>query len=198
MAFRPEFQPLCGEIIHRDPVPSLDSAISDLLAKETHLHSLSYLASTSTSGSETVLAVAPWFSSSGGPRTTTTTTTRLYCTICKRTGHTDCLCRHPRFCNHCKKTGHTEPRVFQSLFRVTSSGTIAEKATGTSSPSYFYSMISRHVSWYNSIFTVRSFRYSTSTCSDWITAPAPVSIQRVFCLGLLYYLGYVFSLNFRF
>ena len=30
MALRPEFQPLCGRIIHRDPIPSLDSAISDL------------------------------------------------------------------------------------------------------------------------------------------------------------------------
>jgi len=34
---RPEFQPLCGQIIHKDPIPSLDSAISDLIEK-TRLH----------------------------------------------------------------------------------------------------------------------------------------------------------------
>ena len=46
IALRPEFQPLCGQIIHRDPFPSLDSA-SDLVAEETCLHSLSFLASAS-------------------------------------------------------------------------------------------------------------------------------------------------------
>jgi len=32
IALRPEFQLLCGQIIHRDLVPSLDSAIFDLVA----------------------------------------------------------------------------------------------------------------------------------------------------------------------
>jgi len=59
MAIRSEFQLLCGQIIHRDHIPSLDSAISDLVTEETLLHSLSTLTSTSTSESESVLAVAP-------------------------------------------------------------------------------------------------------------------------------------------
>jgi len=59
MALRSELQPLCGQIIHRDRVFSLDFAISDLVTEETHLHSLSTLASTLMSESETTLAVAP-------------------------------------------------------------------------------------------------------------------------------------------
>ena len=59
MALRPQFQPLCGQIIYRDSVLSLDFAVSDLVAEETRLHSLFTLASTPTSGSESVLAVEP-------------------------------------------------------------------------------------------------------------------------------------------
>ena len=110
MAFHPEFQPLCGQIIHRDPVHSLYCAISDLVIEETRLHSLFSLASTLTSESETVLAVTPWSSSSEGPRSMITI--KLYCTIYKRTGHTDRLCRHSRSCNHCKMTGHTRREYF--------------------------------------------------------------------------------------
>ena len=40
---------LSGQIIHRDPVLSLDSIISDLVVEETRLHSLSVLSSASTS-----------------------------------------------------------------------------------------------------------------------------------------------------
>jgi len=117
MALRPEFQPLCGQIIHRDYVPSLHSDVSDLVAEEPRLHSLFTLASTPTSESESVLAVAPWISSLGSQRSTTTRAsntdrTRPYCTVCKGTGHTDCFCCHSRSCNHCKKTGHTERECF--------------------------------------------------------------------------------------
>ena len=70
MALRLEFQPLCGQIIHRDHVPSLDSAIFDLVAEKTRLHSFSTFPSTPTSGSESVLEVAPWSSSAGGQRNT--------------------------------------------------------------------------------------------------------------------------------
>ena len=70
MTFRPKFQPLCGQIIHRDHVTSLDSAIFDLVAEKTRLHSFSTFPSTPTSGSESVLEVAPWSSSAGGQRNT--------------------------------------------------------------------------------------------------------------------------------
>ena len=60
MALHPEFQPLYGQIIYRHPVPNLDSTIFDLVVEEeAHLHSLSTLASTPTSRSESVLAVVP-------------------------------------------------------------------------------------------------------------------------------------------
>jgi len=71
-------QPLCSQIIHRDHVPNLDFAISDLVAEEIRLHSLSTLASTPTCESETVLAVIPWSFSSRGPRSNTHRQTLLY------------------------------------------------------------------------------------------------------------------------
>ena len=40
MALCPEFQPLCGQIIHGDPVPNLNSAVSDLVTEDKRLHSL--------------------------------------------------------------------------------------------------------------------------------------------------------------
>ena len=117
MSLRPEFQPLCGQIIHRDPIPSLDSTVYDLVTEETRLHSLSTIASTPTSGSESVLAVAPWSSSSGSQRSTTTKPfntdrNRPYYIICKGTGHTDHFCQYSRSCNYCKKMGHTECECF--------------------------------------------------------------------------------------
>ena len=59
-SLRPEFQPLCGQIIHKDHVPCLDSVISNMVAEEAPLHSLFTLASTLTFKSEIVLAVTPW------------------------------------------------------------------------------------------------------------------------------------------
>ena len=53
IALRQKFQPLYGQIIHRDHVPSLDSTISNLVVEENHLHSLSFLSFTLT------FAVAP-------------------------------------------------------------------------------------------------------------------------------------------
>ena len=41
-----------------------------------------------------------------------TTITRLYCTICKRTGHTDRFRHHSRSCNHGKKMDHTLRECF--------------------------------------------------------------------------------------
>ena len=112
-----EFQPLYGQIIYRDHVPSLDSIVYDLVAEETRLHLFSTLASTPTSESEIVLAIAPWSSFSGGQHSTTTKAsstdrTRPYCTICKGTSYTDYFCHHSRSCNHYNKTGHTECECF--------------------------------------------------------------------------------------
>jgi len=193
MALRPELQPLCCQIIYKNLVPSLDSAISDLVAEDTRLHSLSTLASTLTSESETVLAVTSW-SSSGGP--CSNTTTRLLYHLQEHWPYWLFL---PPFqiLQSLQEDGPHWARVFQSSSRVTSSGTSAEEATWTFSPSYFFSRTSRHVSWYNSTFTSWSYRYPTSTYSDWVTASASVNIRRIFGLGLLCCLRYVF-LDFRF
>ena len=193
IALHPEFQPLCGQIIHKDPVPSLDSAISDLVVEETRLHSLSIFASTPISGS------APWSSSSGGQCNTTTRAsstdrTRLYCTICNGTGHNNHFCRHSKSYNHCKKTGQTERECFHLHPEL------LVKAQQRRSIRDFFSFVfphgtSRHGSWYSSALT---YRYPTLPCSDWITALAPVSIRRFLYLGFLYCLGYVFYLDFKF
>ena len=54
MALRSEFSTLVGQLIHRDPIPLLDSIVSDLISEES-LHSI---ASPNTVPSESVLVVA--------------------------------------------------------------------------------------------------------------------------------------------
>lgn len=40
MRLRPEFEPLREQLLHRDPVPRLDTALSELIAEETRLRTL--------------------------------------------------------------------------------------------------------------------------------------------------------------
>ena len=37
MALRDQFEPLCGAILHRSPLPSVDGAVHELIAEETRL-----------------------------------------------------------------------------------------------------------------------------------------------------------------
>ena len=46
VALRPEFEQIRSSIVHRNPLPSLESALSDLLAEETRLQSLAPMSTT--------------------------------------------------------------------------------------------------------------------------------------------------------
>jgi len=55
MALHSEFSTLDGQLIHRDPIPSLNSDVSDLISEEARLQSI---ASRNTVPIESVLVVA--------------------------------------------------------------------------------------------------------------------------------------------
>ncbi|XP_038688483.1 uncharacterized protein LOC119987641 [Tripterygium wilfordii] len=91
MALRPEFGPLVGQLIHRDPPPSLETAVAELVAEETRLRLLGGVKSTPAPSSFSgVLAAAP----SG---VSTAPSGRPTCPHCMRPGHTidDCWKLHP-------------------------------------------------------------------------------------------------------
>ncbi|XP_038680973.1 uncharacterized protein LOC119981907 [Tripterygium wilfordii] len=94
MALRPEFGSLVGQLIHRDPSPSLETAVAELVTEETRLRLLGGVrpppAPSSFSG---VLAAAP----SGISTAPSPSSGRPTCTNCLRPGHTldDCWKLHP-------------------------------------------------------------------------------------------------------
>ena len=54
MALHFEFSTLAGQLIHQDPIPSLDYVVSDLISEETRLPSI---ASRNTAPIESILVV---------------------------------------------------------------------------------------------------------------------------------------------
>ncbi|XP_038717252.1 uncharacterized protein LOC120010538 [Tripterygium wilfordii] len=94
MALRPEFGPLVGQLIHRDPPPSLETAVAELVAEETRLRLLGGVKSTPAPSSFSgVLAAAP----SGVSTAPSPPSGRPTCPHCMRPGHTidDCWKLHP-------------------------------------------------------------------------------------------------------
>ncbi|XP_038711577.1 uncharacterized protein LOC120005810 isoform X2 [Tripterygium wilfordii] len=91
MALRPEFGPLVGQLIHRDPPPSLETAVAELVVEETRLRLLGGVKSTPAPSSFSgVLAAAP-------SSVSTAPSGRPTCPHCMRPGHTidDCWKLHP-------------------------------------------------------------------------------------------------------
>uniref|UniRef100_A0A1D1XK22 Gag-Pol polyprotein n=1 Tax=Anthurium amnicola TaxID=1678845 RepID=A0A1D1XK22_9ARAE len=134
MRLRPEFEALRGQLLHRSPLPSLEDALTDLLAEETRLCAIR----TSVVSTETVLTAvsrsgssqpallprpqsAPsYHGDSSGP------SAPVYCKYCRKRGHTIDQCwtlqrrqRQPR---------PTVPKTAHS-----SSATVATAATATGS-----------------------------------------------------------------
>ncbi|KAK1311996.1 hypothetical protein QJS10_CPA07g01230 [Acorus calamus] len=90
MALRPEFSALAGQLIHRDPLPRLVSAVAEVVAEETRLRTIALRRSTPSSTYEGVLAATPT-SLPGSSRKNTV------CAHCKKPGHpiADCWKLHP-------------------------------------------------------------------------------------------------------
>ncbi|XP_042966592.1 uncharacterized protein LOC122300179 [Carya illinoinensis] len=95
MKLRPEFEPVLAGLLNRDPVPSLDICLGDLLREEQRLSTQISMTSENVF-SETVNVA---YAAHGRGRN------KLQCFNCKEFGHIARNCPK-KVCNYCKKEGH--------------------------------------------------------------------------------------------
>ncbi|XP_042972634.1 uncharacterized protein LOC122304421 isoform X2 [Carya illinoinensis] len=95
MKFRPEFEPVRAGLLNRDPVPSLNICLGDLLHEEQRLST--QMSMTSENVFFETVNVA--YAAQGRGRN------KLQCFSCKEFGH---ITRNnsKKVCNYCKKEGH--------------------------------------------------------------------------------------------
>ncbi|KAK9159704.1 hypothetical protein Syun_006045 [Stephania yunnanensis] len=90
MALRPEYESVRAALLHRDPLPSLNAAVKEILFEETRLGLVN-----SASSSEVALATTQsWPKSASYP-----------CKNCKKTGHSFANCPTIE-CRYCHEHGH--------------------------------------------------------------------------------------------
>ena len=85
MALRSDFEGLTGLVLHRSPLPSIYSDVSELLAEETRLKSHSEKGNNSNPNPS--MLVVPSKSSSNNQHRTSTRATFNECSFCKHKGH---------------------------------------------------------------------------------------------------------------
>ena len=89
MALRFDFEPLRGSILHRTPLPSVDSVVNELLAEEIRLKS-NGAKENSLSGTPSVFAVPP--RSYGGIQNRPVRALQDECSFCRDKGHWKSSC----------------------------------------------------------------------------------------------------------
>ncbi|XP_026406860.1 uncharacterized protein LOC113302209 isoform X2 [Papaver somniferum] len=90
MALRHDFEALRGQILHRNPLPSLDSVVNELLAEEVRLKSQAGSKGILPLPTESVLTVPskPYFNYHNKPQRTASDE----CNFCKKKGHWKAQC----------------------------------------------------------------------------------------------------------
>lgn len=96
MKLRPEFEVVRAGLLNRDPVPSLDMCLGELLREEQRLATQTTIGA-DFSSSSTVATVA--YAAQGRGRG------KLQCFGCKGYGHIARNCPQ-KICNYCKEPGH--------------------------------------------------------------------------------------------
>nr|XP_027187658.1 uncharacterized protein LOC113785455 [Cicer arietinum] len=97
MKLRPEFEVVRGALLNRNPVPSLDTCVGELLREEQRL----FTQGTMSHDVVTSEPVAYAAQSRGKGRDMR----QVQCFSCKQFGHVARSC-NMKFCNYCKKHGH--------------------------------------------------------------------------------------------
>ena len=85
IALRGDFEGVKGSVLHRSPLPSIDSVVSELLAEETRLKSHSEKGTLPTLNPSVL--VVPSKSSSNNQNRTSTRAAFDECSFCKQKGH---------------------------------------------------------------------------------------------------------------
>ncbi|WOH12602.1 hypothetical protein DCAR_0832108 [Daucus carota subsp. sativus] len=92
MALTQDFEPVRAALLHRVPLPSLESSVTELISEETRLG-----IGKINSMTDTVLAVPP-----------VSTSDKPFCRFCRQSGHVtkDCVALRNHTCQHCHQKGH--------------------------------------------------------------------------------------------
>ena len=97
MKLRPEFESLRASLLNRNPIPSLDICVGELLREEQRIATQALL----TESKELSVPVNVAYAAQGQQRGKGS----LQCYSCKEYGHIARNCRK-KFCNYCKQNGH--------------------------------------------------------------------------------------------
>ncbi|WOH13399.1 hypothetical protein DCAR_0832909 [Daucus carota subsp. sativus] len=92
MALTQDFEPVRAALLHRVPLPSLESSVAELISEETRLGLGKF-----KSVVDNVLAVPP-----------VPTFDKSFCRFCRQNGHVtkDCITLRNHTCQHCHQKGH--------------------------------------------------------------------------------------------
>lgn len=106
MALRPDFEHVCGLLLHRSPLPFVDTALSELLAEEQTQFSLTKKKHVEPTHVLSANVSTPQNDRSFPPGTND------FCNYCKKKGHwkRDCPTRPQRPNNKNKQSGHQPNR----------------------------------------------------------------------------------------
>ena len=128
MSFHKDFEPIYGQLLHRSPAPSLDTAVNELVREEARLATLQ------SQNKLNVLAITPSTplieqpqqsgdSSSSSNRRKQTN--KKFCNYCKRLGHTIETCyRRNKSTTAVANTEPTPPTAFTSAESQFSESTV--------------------------------------------------------------------------
>ena len=97
MKLRPEFEVARAGLLNRNPVPSLDICLGELLHEEQRMATQAVLGSYKETSEVVNVAYAAQGKNRGKGQ--------MHCYSCKEFGHIACNCGK-KFCNYCKQNGH--------------------------------------------------------------------------------------------
>jgi len=100
MKLRPEFEVVRGALLNRNPVPSLDSCVGELLREEQRLLTQGTMSHDTFISESMPIAYAAQSRGKGRDMR------HVQCFTCKQFGHVASSCCNIKFCNYCKQKGH--------------------------------------------------------------------------------------------
>ena len=126
MALTQDFEPVRAALLHRVPLPSLESSVAELISEETRLGLGKF-----KSVIDNVLAVPP-----------APTSDKPFCRFCRQSGHVtkDCMTLRNHTCQHCHQKGHysiqfckKKPSFHSNKFTQSSAAATSESPTTSTS-----------------------------------------------------------------
>ncbi|WOH05162.1 hypothetical protein DCAR_0624576 [Daucus carota subsp. sativus] len=166
MALTQDYEPVRAALLHRVPLPSLESSVAELISEETRL-GLGKLKSVV----DNVLAVPP-----------VPTFDKSFCRFCRQSGHVtkDCITLRNHTCQHCNQKGHysiqfckRKPSFHSNKFTPSSAAATSEcPTTSTSELESLLKQVLLKANSPSTAFSVTSdFKIDTSTSISHFTDP---------------------------